>query len=433
MNDYAGALEYLYGLQLFGTKLGLNNIGRLLDLLGHPERGMDFYHVAGTNGKGSTVAFLEVLLRASGLKTGRFISPHLNDFRERIALDGLPVPPGEVAELTAEIKPLVAEVERTPDCTHPTFFEAVTALAVMVFARSGVEAVAWETGMGGRLDATSAVVPVVAAITALGLDHAAYLGKSLEEIAVEKAGIVKTGVPVVIGEISGRPRETIERICRERRSPLLEARGLFRASSVRPRRSGMIFDLETPWGRERDVEIPLYGVHQARNCETALAAWWTGTGGRFPGRSVLESLRRVQWPGRFEIRRKAGLTFVIDGAHNPSGAEALAAALKMFLRGRELTWLFGVFADKDRQGIIRRLGPLARRIVTVPAGGERGLEPFGLAETCRDLSPGVEILTRKTVEEGLAACYDLCPRGSVVCAAGSLRLAGEVRRVFRVA
>jgi len=433
VNDYAGALEYLYGLQLFGTKLGLNNIGRLLDLLGHPERGMDFYHVAGTNGKGSTVAFLEALLRASGLKTGRFISPHLNDFRERIVLDGLPVPPGAVVELTGEIKPLLAEAAETPGCTHPTFFEAVTALAIMAFGRSGVEAVAWETGMGGRLDATSAVVPVVSAITAIGLDHAAYLGESLREIAVEKAGIIKPGVPAVIGEIPGTPRETIERICRQRGSPLIEARGLFRAGSVRPRGRGMIFDLETPWGREKDVAIGLYGVHQARNCETALAAWWTGTGGRFPGRAALESLRRVEWPGRFEIRRKAGLTFVIDGAHNPSGAGALEAALKMFLRGRELTWLFGVFADKDREGIIRRLGSLARRIVAVPAGGERGLDPLALAETCRDLSPSSEVLARKTVEEGILACYDICPRGSVVCAAGSLRLAGEVRRILGIA
>nr|HPJ72230.1 Mur ligase family protein [bacterium] len=198
---YREALEYLYSLRLFGTKLGLDNIREVLRRLDHPEANIDFYHVAGTNGKGSTCAFLNSLLGLTRTRVGCFTSPHLEDFRERIRVDGKAIGKKEVCRLLERLAPVLEGVARAPGCAHPTYFEAVTALALCYFRERGVEAAVWEVGMGGRLDATNAVVPKVAVVTTVAMDHSAYLGNDLESIAAEKAGIVKSGVPTVTGDL----------------------------------------------------------------------------------------------------------------------------------------------------------------------------------------------------------------------------------------
>jgi len=296
LNNYQQAIECLYGLRKFGTKLGLNNIRCLLELLSHPEKGIDFYHIAGTNGKGSTAAILECLLRQEGKKTGRFTSPHLVDFRERIAIDSVPIAREEVIELIRELTPVILKVKQFAGCTHPTYFEVVTAMAALSFSRHKVKAAAWETGMGGSLDATNAIVPRVALITSIGVDHQAYLGNRIEEIAVEKAGIIKPGIPTVVGELVPKAMEQVRLICRSRGSRLIHASELFRAENIRAHGNGMVFDLDSPWGKLPRVEFSLYGRHQVSNCMVALAAW-ESAGGTGEG-IVRKALRQVFWPSR---------------------------------------------------------------------------------------------------------------------------------------
>lgn len=424
MDDYRKTVEYLYGLRLFGTKLGLNNIRRLLELEGNPQEGPDFYHIAGTNGKGSVAAILAELLTRSGFKAGRFTSPHLLDFRERIFLNGRPIPQSLVVELVHKLKKLIPAVVHSSGCTHPTYFEAVTALALLAFRRQEIEAVAWETGLGGRFDATAAVKPKVAVVTTIGLDHRTYLGGTIRKIAAEKAGIIKPGVPTVIGKLPPRAREVLSEGAQRAGSRLISAGSLFQARRVTAREGRMHFDLHTPRGKISGVELALFGRHQVENSLTALAAWWLGTDGG--GEEVIRAaLSQVSWPGRFEIRRFRNRTIILDGAHNPQGARALARALNLFGPENPPVWLAGILADKDTRGILRALLPATAEVVAVPPGGKRGLPPEELDELFRRENPERTIQLRNSVEDGLNACYRLTKPGGVILVAGSLRLVGQ--------
>ncbi len=436
-SGYAEALDFLLGLRLHGTKLGLHNIRRLLELLGDPHREIAFYHLGGTNGKGSTAAILQALLMTNHREVGLFTSPHLEDFRERIRINRRPIAPAEVSSALARIRPLIPEVARFPGCGHPTYFEVVTALACDYFRRKKVRTVVWEVGLGGRLDATNIVRPRVAAITNVALDHHRYLGDTLREITREKAGIVKKGVPLVTGEDRPTTLKFLRSYCRKLEAPLIEAASLYRAVVKEGGRRGRTVSIAGPHRVYEDLGLPLRGEHQVRNALVAFAAWERGEGERtrrVPVGRVRRALVKLSWPGRFEVRDDFGPgRLVLDGAHNPAGARALAETLKVYLEGRPLLLILGILADKNTKDICRALVPLARKVVAVRPESLRGLSASHLARICRSVARSVPIVARKDLEAILESCYNNPPFSGegVVCVTGSLYLVGETRAILR--
>ncbi len=438
MAEYRSALEELYRLRLFGTKLGLNNIQRLLELLGNPERELVFYHIAGTNGKGSTAAILQRLLMTTRRRVGLFTSPHLDDFRERIRIGDRMISPRETAAGVGEILPLLERVAATPGCSHPTYFEAVTALACRYFRRKEAGAVVWETGLGGRLDATNAVTPAVSVITSIGLEHQAYLGRTLDQIAREKGGIVKPGVPLVTSVGPGRALERLKMICRGRRAPLVETGKLYRVRILSRSLRGQKIAVSGPRRNWTDIFLPLAGDHQAANCLTAIAAWETGEPKAeevSPAR-VRRAIGSVAWPGRFEYF-PGPPEVILDGAHNRSGGRALGATLRDLLPGRRLILILGVLGDKSAREICRPLLPLAEKVIAVTPPSARALPASRLARAVRAETGErkIPVLARKSLESALAYCYREYDPGRerkgvppVICVTGSLRLIGPARR-----
>ncbi|MEX1044994.1 MAG: folylpolyglutamate synthase/dihydrofolate synthase family protein [Chthoniobacterales bacterium] len=387
--NYRDALAWLYGSQTFGIKLGLDNTRRLLAAAGDPQERLPFLHVAGTNGKGSTCAMIDAMLRAAGRRTGLYTSPHLIDFRERLRLDGAMIP--EVA--AAEGLTLLREATQSWDHA-PTFFEIATVLAAWWFDREGAEFVVWETGMGGRLDATNAVTPRVSVITPIGLDHQQWLGGTLAEIAAEKAGIIKPVIPVVSAPQRAEAREVLTS----------------RAAKV----GAPITFVTEPWSGEAPA---LVGSHQCWNAALACAALRAaGTG--VDAEAEIKGLRSVVWPGRFQ---RVSEDLVIDGAHNPEAVEALVHAWRETYGNARASLVFGALQDKDASHLLRALRAIADEVWLVPVGNPRGAWPA-------DLRPWAEAAQFTAVHDGSveAALAAARATGRPVLVAGSLFLAGEV-------
>ncbi len=388
------SLEWLYGLQAHGIKLGLENTERLCAALDiDPASGAErhFIHVAGTNGKGSVCAMLAAVCVAAGKRTGLYTSPHLVGFRERIRLGNNLIPEEHVAEGLTRIW------ELTADWAHmPTFFEVVTALALSWFQTQRAEWIILETGLGGRLDATNIVTPVVSVITPVGMDHMQHLGGTLVEIAREKAGIIKRGVPVISAPQTAEVAE------------VLEATATSLGSTVK--------FITNPIGE--NWRLALRGAHQRMNAAVAFAALVTA-GMRPDPRMVMHALGDVGWPGRFQVLNDGRL--VLDGAHNPDGARVLAETWRGEFPGEKATLILGIMADKDIRAVCRPLLDIAARVICVPVRNPRALPAAALAEVVRDLT-----------EAPCSIADDICsglpeaarhPERTLV--AGSLFLVGE--------
>jgi dihydrofolate synthase/folylpolyglutamate synthase len=391
--NYADALAWLYDTQTFGVKLGLENARRLFAAAGHPERRLKFLHVAGTNGKGSTCAMMDSVLRQAGRRSGLYTSPHLVDFRERIRVDGVMIS----SEATAEGLTLLRSAVEGWD-QQPTFFEITTALAAWWFARSGVEVVVWETGMGGRLDATNVVQPSVTAITPIGMDHQRWLGDSLGAIAAEKAGIFKAGVPAVSSPQAAEAEAVL----------------LQHAQRVG---CSLEFVVE-PWNFS---PIGLAGEYQRWNAALAVRALQL-SGEEISDESLRRGLWEVQWPARFQFIKP---NLVIDGAHNVPAIDVLVETWRVRFGGRPARLVFGALRDKEVAALLPRLRNISEEIWLVPLRNERAL-------TARELRPLAEFAGFKKIHEsGLAAALAEAPAGGeLVLCAGSLFLAGEALAIF---
>src|SRR4029079_9980526 len=318
---YTDAVSYLYSLQKHGIKLGLDTMTALVGRLGMPQARYRTLHIAGTNGKGSTAAMTAAMVQAGGHRVVLYTSPHLVEFGERIRVNGRMIPELEIARLTQ----LVKEVSE-PDLS-PTFFEFTTAMAFQYFAESQIDVAVLEVGLGGRFDATNVVAPLACTITTIALDHQQYLGSTLESVAFEKAGIIKPNVPVILGRLAGAARDTIERIAEERLAPLVCLGRDFQVEGETPAR----FRYSGAGVRYDDLSCPLLGAHQLDNCACAVALIETARQhGVAAGESAIrEGLRQVQWEGRLETFARDPL-LVLDGAHNPAAAQALAGYLREF-------------------------------------------------------------------------------------------------------
>ena len=407
---YAQAIQFLYSLRIFGAKFGLENTFKLAELTGNPHHQLRFIHVAGTNGKGSTCAMLESVYRASGLRVGLFTSPHLVSFRERIQINREYISEPDVVRLVAQLKPLCAKF---PDGHQPTFFEAVTIMALRYFAEQKCELVIWETGLGGRLDATNIVTPLASVITNIGIEHSEWLGDTIEKIATEKAGIIKPGLPAITSAAPGRGLETIELIARERRAP-------FTAVSAN----------QTHLPPLDSISLPLHGPHQRLNAALVVAAVRTLAVQIPVADSALRAgLATVDWPGRMQrIQTASGQTFLLDGAHNPDGAEALRIALQEEFSNARPAMIFGVFRDKDSTSMCHSLAPLAGRILLTPVHSERTEDPSKLVAACRESNPRAPIEVCQSFTDALRNVAD----APFVVIAGSLYLVGEAMELLHL-
>ena len=408
---YTEAIQFLYELRWFGTKFGLKNTVRLAALAGNPQERLRFIHVAGTNGKGSTCAMLENIYRASGLRVGLFTSPHLVSFGERIQVNRRQLEQEEVVRLVTEMKPLLAQFSAEE---HPTFFEVVTVMALQYFAAQRCELVIWETGLGGRLDATNIVTPLASVITNIHYDHQKWLGETLAAIAGEKAGIIKPGVPIITATETLEALKVIEETARMNHAPFTRV---------------MPTEVDShPLDR---LQLPLPGRHQLMNAAVALAV----VRQLCPLLPVSDSaihdgLSNVYWPGRLQlVTAKSGQKILLDGAHNLGGAEIMATALKENFGSMKPALVLGVLQDKDWPAMCRLLAPLARRILLVPVHSERSAEPRGLAEVCRESNPHALVTEHRSLEEALREAAD----EQFVTIAGSLYLVGEALELLGAA
>jgi len=397
---------YLFGLEKFGIKFGLDNISTIVARLGHPERAFQSVHVAGTNGKGSVVAMVDAALRAAGHRSARYTSPHLVDLTERFTIDGQPVARDRLAAVVVEIRATIEQLQAEGAlAVQPTFFEVTTAAAFELFRRAGVDVAVLEVGLGGRLDATNVVSPIATAITSIDFDHQKFLGNTLSEIATEKAGIVKPGIPVVVGELHPEASAAIEEVARRRRSPVIRATA----------------------GDVDNLTVGLRGAHQRANAAVAVRLLQIvgASGLTLPRQAVAAGLADPHWPGRLDLRRLSGNREVLlDAAHNPAGAAALASYLKAECDPAP-PLVFAAMRDKDAGAMLRALLPAVSRVVFTRASNPRSADPAALAAQARAIAPSLPVSAEPDVHEALAEAWRAAPRIGV---AGSIFLLGDVIR-----
>jgi folylpolyglutamate synthase/dihydrofolate synthase len=387
--NYRDALAWLFGRQTFGIKLGLENTQRLLEACGRPQDKLRFLHVAGTNGKGSTSVMMDSILRAAGHRSALYTSPHLLDFRERFRVNGQMIPESSVAEGLTLLRDVADGWEQ-----DPTFFELATVLAAWWFAREAVEFVVWETGLGGRIDATNVVTPVVSVITPIGLDHQMWLGSTLAEIAGEKAGIIKARAPVV-----SAPQETAA-------AEVLEAMAAATGTAIS--------FVTQPW---TDGPLGLSGSYQRWNAALACAA--LRAAGLVVEKSAEQAgLRDLAWPARFQ---RVGAHLVLDGAHNPEAVAVLVATWREVFGPTKARLIFGALRDKDSTALLQLLRSIADQVWLVPVAGVRGASVEALRPAAQ--AAGFPAVYTSTIGEVLAGeRSDRAP----MLVTGSLFLAAEV-------
>ena len=369
--DYQQALDYLNSRVMFGIKLGLGNMALILQALGNPHKKLQFIHLAGTNGKGSTGCLLNAGLMSAG-RVGFYSSPHLIDTRERFRIDGVAV---DKAEFTQAVRTLLIAVESLGDAVEPTFFEVTTLLAILIFRAQECDFVVWETGMGGRLDSTNVVKPLVSIITNVGLDHTGFLGESLEAVAHEKCGIIKSGVPVFYGGDCEVVTQAVLNKAAAENSPLHMLSRDFKISSCRITSDGMETQVEVQ-GKAYTVKTSLWGVHQAKNVAlaTAVLDFLANNQKRFDVDKALCFLSKAIWPGRLDrVILDDGAELLVDGAHNVDAVRALVSSLKLKWPGKKWNVCLGILRDKAFVEFIEIINPIVKHYAILPVKNERSL------------------------------------------------------------
>ncbi len=437
---YRQALEYLYGLTNYEIKssfdyapqfFNLARVERLLQAVGNPHHKFKSVHIAGTKGKGSTSAMLESILRAAGYRTALYTSPHLHSFRERIQVAGQLIPESDFADLTARLRPLADQDEEL------TTFEVATVLALLYFAEMGVEIAVVEVGLGGRLDATNVITPLVSIITKIGHDHMHILGNTLAQIAAEKAGIIKNAVPVVTAPQDPSALMVIERACEERKAPLHRVGREWQWRATKQSLAGQEFTVNSRQRRVtkgspqsyRGLCVPLLGRHQLRNAAVVLATVEVLRSLHITvgNSAVRQGLQELVWPARFEVLGQRPY-FVVDGAHNVDSARVLAETIEEYFPGMRPWFVLAILSDKDIRAILRELLPRARGAYFSRSPHPRAADPRQLEEKARRYGVPIQVIediglaTRRALEEPAS--------DGLVVAAGSFSTAGAAREAW---
>ncbi|MFQ6106198.1 MAG: bifunctional folylpolyglutamate synthase/dihydrofolate synthase [Thermoplasmata archaeon] len=422
MTEYKTALRWLFKLQRFGVKLGLDNMRELLGHLGNPQERFRSIHVTGTNGKGSVCTFLSSALKEAGYKVGTYTSPHVLRYNERMQINGEQISDERVMEYINTIRPIAEGMGADPT-SHPTFFEFTTAMAFSYFADEGIDVGVIEVGMGGRLDATNVITPDVAVITHLALEHTEHLGKTLDRIAKEKAGIIKPGVPVV----SAEENLVIRRTCVERGCELTVVEDDYPYERTSFDTSGQTLWVESP---RNELRTRLLGSYQLQNAATAYA---TLDVLRKAGHDISEdAIRRgfanARWPARLEVVRQRPMV-IIDSSHNPDGMRNLRDALLETTKNDGITFVVGVMSDKDVSPMLEAIAPVAGRIICTKPDYWRAMDPDEIERGARKLVDNVEVVS--AVSEAIERALSISDDDDVICITGSIFTAGDATHYLK--
>jgi len=427
---YNLALDYLYSFVDYSLKKSSElakadfNLGRmfeLMELLGDPQERYPIIHVAGTKGKGSTSALMASALQAAGYKTGLYTSPHLEDYVERIQVNGVPISHEELVELVEQVKSAVVKVPML------TTFEITTAIGFLYFAQQAVDTAVIEVGLGGRLDATNIIMPQVSVITSLSYDHTAVLGNTLAQIAGEKAGIIKPGVPVVSSPQKEEALQVLERIADERQAPLTLVGRDVTFESLSHSLDGQSLRITAHGQESLLVDIPLLGTYQVENAATAYTALKT-CNLEIPDKAIQKGFSDVKWPARFQIVCREP-PVIFDSAHNMDSAYKLRQALDDYLPGRPVILIFGASEDKDVPGMFAAWKPRLQMIIATRADHPRALEPERILEQARQA--GVPCEAASSVTSALERALELVGEQSIILSAGSIFVTAEVMIAWR--
>ena len=418
--DYEKVPAFLYRADNFD----LRRMVELLDRLGNPHLTSPAIHIGGTKGKGSTAAMIASALCAAGYRTGLYTSPHLHTFRERITVDGGMISGEEFSALTEKLQPEIDEVNRRHDYGEITTFEILTALAFAFFMERWVDFQVLEVGLGGRLDATNVVMPRIAVITSISLDHAEVLGDSLAKIAGEKAGIIKPGALVISAPQPKDVACVIEEVCRHNGVSLITVGRDVTWRKVKSDLSGQFFEVKGKAGSYKLI-IPLLGEHQLENAAVAVAALEALDIGV---KDIARGLAQVQWPGRLEILRHEPL-FLADGAHNADSANRLRETIEKYLHFDRLILILGASSDKDIAGIVGELAPMSSLVIVTRSRHPRALEPASLLEELE--KQGVKGELAESESSAAERAMEMAGPRDLICATGSLFVAAEAREYIK--
>lgn len=419
--DYQQAVDYIESPALPRGRYGLERLKQALELLGNPQHKVRFVHVAGTNGKGSCAAMLASVLKEAGYRTGLYISPHLRRYNERMQVDGVDISDDDLIRAAQRVKEVCEQLGGTP-----IVFEVLTLMALWYFAERRCDFVVLEVGIGGKLDATNCIpAPAAALIAQLGFDHTETLGNTIEEIAAQKGGIAKSGSQLVMAEQEPAALRVVEQLCRE------QGCGFTVADPERLQ----VLSTSPEGQRLRDrtygeLLLPLAGSHQVKNAANVLTVVEVlkGEGFAIPDRAVRQGIERTVWPARFE-RLSRSPDFILDGGHNPQCVQAAVQALQDYYPGKKVVFLTGMMKDKDSAAMLAKMAEVAKAFVCLHADSERA---FGAQELAREIEDtlGLAAYPAASAQEGCALAQRLAGEQGVVCALGSLYLAGEIRAVF---
>ncbi|WP_053956109.1 bifunctional folylpolyglutamate synthase/dihydrofolate synthase [Inediibacterium massiliense] len=426
--NYQYALEYIHGTYKFGSKLGLENITDLLKLMENPQKNLKVIHVAGTNGKGSTCNFIHSILKEAGYKVGLYTSPYLEEFTERIQINGINIPKKELGDITSFVKEKVDIMVREGK-NHPTEFEIVTAIAFEYFKRESVDFLVLEVGMGGRFDATNVVNSLVSVITSIDYDHMDYLGDTLDKIAYEKAGIIKENSIAVIYPQAVEAMKVIEEVCKKRNTKLIKA-PIENIKIINQTEEGQSFEVVIN-DEIQNIFISMLGDHQIKNSTLALSVIKVLEDEyhiSISKKALNEGFRKAIWPGRFEVIRK-NPTFVIDGAHNVAGMNALKEGIEKFFKDKNIILGIGILADKDEK-MLDIIIPLANKVVITKPNNPRALEVEKLGKKIEKYKK--EIWIKENIKDAVDTSLSIANERDVIVFAGSLYMIGEVRSILKI-
>jgi len=445
--NYDEAIAYIKNTAKFGSKLGLERTEKILELLGNPHKKLKCIHIAGTNGKGSTTAMVATILVEAGYKVGSYISPFIEEFEERMQINNRNISKGDLSDIISEVSKAVEEVVEL-GYSNPTEFEIITCAGFLYFYKNDIDFAVVEVGIGGRLDSTNVITPILSIITSISLDHTLILGDTMEKIAYEKAGIIKSGIPVVMFPQQKRSEKVIEEICLERKCKLIKvpqdsalylgkenlhniADTLMEEGACASDNVAITQKMEVlTINHNYIIDLSLLGKHQLLNCSVAVHAIeeLIGQGAMINKEDIIMGLRKVKWPARLEVMHKKPLV-VIDGAHNIDGIEKLTESIDMYFNYDRIILILGILADKQVEEMIKTIVPKVNRVITVTPHSDR-------AEQSRELKVQVEKYTTSCeaiddYQQAYKKALSYCEGGDLLLVAGSLYMVGDMRRIIR--
>lgn len=427
--NYNEALQFIHESHKFGMRLGLDNIKKLLELLGNPQNNLKIIHVAGTNGKGSTCSFISSILKESGYKVGLYTSPFLETFTERIRVNGENIREEEVGKIVSLIKEKI-EIMVSEGYSYPTEFEIVTAMAFYYYNQEKVDFVALEVGLGGRYDATNVIdKPVVSAITSISLDHTGILGDTLAKIAFEKGGIIKENCPTIVYPQQEEASEVIKNICAEKKSKYIECD--FKNIEIKSSNiNSQIYNCNINGKELRDLEIKLIGAHQIKNSIVALNVIEYLNDIKITNISeenIRKGLLETKWPGRIE-KISENPMFIIDGAHNEEGAKSLANSIDKYFENKNKILVIGMLEDKDIDSVLDLLIPKFNKVITTTPDNPRAIDANKLKEKIERYN--IEVTCKPNIKEAVDYALEISNKDDVIISAGSLYMIGNVRTII---